>query len=288
MSNTVVRLITAAVAIPLVFLLLFNPNPQFFCVLVTVVSVLGLHEMFLLLESRGHRPYVAFGFAMAVALQISLYQGVPHFFFPRFLLETSSLLTILVVGLLLVLLSRGRGEDNVVSMGMTLFAILYTGWLPGFMIRLRQIPEGPNWVFLVFAITWGFDSAAYAWGSKFGRTKMWVDVSPGKSWEGFLGGAFTTVVAVWFIDQLPELFPNIPHLLPAGLPLGHLMVVTLIGCAAAQVGDLAESMLKRWSRIKDSGSLFPGHGGVLDRVDSLLFTGPLLFFDAVLMTGIFR
>lgn len=289
MSNTVARLLTAIVAIPLVLFVLFTPNPQFFNVMVTVISVLGLQEVFMLLQARGYRPYTAFGFFMVVAMQITLYQNTPHFFLPKYVMVTGALLTVLVVGLLLTMLSRGRGDDsNILAMGMTLFGVLYMGLLPGFMIRLRSIDEGPNWVFLLFILTWGFDSGAFAWGKKFGRTKMWVEVSPGKSWEGYWGGTFTTVVIIWLLDQVPAMFPGVPHLLPVKPTTGSLMVLTLVSCAFAQLGDLAESMIKRWSRIKDSGSLFPGHGGVMDRIDSLLFTAPLLYFYAGLTTDIFR
>jgi len=284
-SNTLARLATAAIGIPLIMFLLFQPNPQMFSALVTVLSVMGLHEMFLLLESRGHRPYVTFGFAMAVIMQMALFQDITKLPYGWLIFQPASLITVLVIGLLIALLVRGKIEENVVSAGMTLLAVMYAGWLPAFMIRLRHLPEGAQWVFLLLIVTWAFDSGAFAWGKAFGRTKMWVDVSPGKSWEGYWGGTLSTVVIVWLCDQVPEMFPGIPHLFPEGLSLNHLMVLSLVSCAAAQVGDLAESMFKRYSKLKDSGSMFPGHGGALDRIDSLLFTAPLFFFDAALRMG---
>jgi phosphatidate cytidylyltransferase len=279
------RLATAAVGIPLIMYLLFAPNPQMFSMLVTVLSVMGLHEMFLLLESRGHRPYVAFGFTMMVVIQMSFYQDITKLPYGWFIFQPASLLTILVIGLLVALLVRGKIEENVVSVGMTLLAVMYAGWLPSFMIRLRHLPDGSSWVFLVLIATWAFDSGAFAWGKTFGRTKMWVEVSPGKSWEGYWGGTFTAVGLVWLLDRLPEMFPDIPHLFPAAVSVNNLMVLTLVSCAFAQVGDLAESMFKRYSKLKDSGSMFPGHGGALDRIDSLLFTGPLFFLFASLIMG---
>jgi len=285
LSNTAIRLITAGFGIPLILFLLFRPNPQLFSALITVISVMCVHEMFLLLESRGHRPYVSFGFFMTILIQLSFYQNIPTLPFGWLIFQPATLITILMLGLLIALLVRGRIEENVTSVGMTLFAVLYAGWLPSFMIRLRNLPEGANWVLLFLLITWAFDSGAYAWGMAFGRTKMWVDVSPGKSWEGYWGGTFSTLALVWLVDQLPLFFPGIPHFFPKEPSTSQFMVLTLVACAAAQVGDLAESMLKRYSRLKDSGSLFPGHGGALDRIDSLLFTAPLFFFYAVILLG---
>ena len=282
----VVRLITAVAAIPLILFMLFQPVPQFFCVLITVACVLGMHEMFQLLQSRGHRPYVVFGYTMAVAIHISVYQGVPRFPLSTVLMQPMALITILVMGLLLMLLARGRVEDNVVSLGFTLFAVLYVSWLSSFIIRLRAVPEGAQWVFLLIVITWVFDSGAYAWGTAFGRTKMWLDISPGKSWEGFWGGTITTLAVVWLAKEVPEMFPSLPRLFPTATNTAHLMILTILGCAAAQLGDLVESMMKRYSRLKDSGGIFPGHGGVLDRLDSFLFTGPLVFFDAIITIGL--
>jgi len=285
LSNTLARLITAAIGIPIIMFLLFQPNPRMFGVLVLVLSVMSLHEMFLLLESRGHRPYVTFGFTMLIVMQMAFFQDVTLIPYGWILFEPGTLITILVIGLLLALLVRGRSEENVTSVGMTLLAVMYAGWLPAFMTRLRNMAEGAQWVFLLLIITWAFDSGAFAWGKAFGRTKMWVDVSPGKSWEGYWGGTFTTIALVWLVDQLPELFPGIPHLFPVSLSLNHLMILSLLACAAAQIGDLTESMFKRHSKLKDSGSMFPGHGGALDRIDSLLFTAPLFYFDAVLNMG---
>ncbi len=282
MSNPVVRLLTAAAVIPLVLFLLLLPNCYFFCVFVTVICVLGLHETFLLIQSRGYRPYVAFGYAMAVGIQLALYPGLARSGFFSALIQPGMLVTILVLGLLVGLLVRGRIDDNVPSLGMTLFAVLYVAWMSGYLVRLRCVSDGAHWVFLLIAMTWVFDSSAYAWGVNFGRTKMWVEISPGKSWEGFWGGTFTTLAVVWLAKQVPDLFPEIPYLFPRAVSTPHLMVLTLVTCATAQVGDLVESMLKRYSRLKDSGFLFPGHGGVMDRIDSFLFTAPLVYYYAAL------
>jgi len=220
-----------------------------------------------------------------VTIQLSFYQDINKLPYGWFIFQPANLITILVIGLLIALLVRGKIEENVVSTGMTMLAVMYSGWLPAFMIRLRHLPEGAKWVFLLLIMTWAFDSGAFAWGKAFGRTKMWVEVSPGKSWEGYWGGTFTAIAIVWLVDQLPELFPDLPHMFPESLSLNHLVMLTLVSCAFAQTGDLAESMFKRYSKLKDSGSMFPGHGGALDRIDSLLFTAPLLFLDASLLMG---
>jgi len=198
------------------------------------------------------------------------------------------LMSVLVVGLLTGLLARGRSEENLVSLGLSLFAVMYVAFLSSFMVRLRGLEEGVQWVFLMASITWGFDAGAWAWGVSFGRTKMWVDVSPGKSWEGFWGGTVSTLGAVWLIKKLPDVFAWFPVLFPTRTDLGHLLVLALIGCAVAQLGDLAESMIKRYSRLKDSSNIFPGHGGALDRMDSFLFTAPLVYLDALIVGGFFK
>jgi len=133
-------------------------------------------------------------------------------------------------------------------------------------------PPGACWLFLVFAACWGADSAAYAVGRTWGRRKLWPAVSPGKTVEGAVAGLLVSIVIV---AGLAWVFGVALYF---GLALGALMGV------GGQLGDLAESKLKRWAGVKDSGSLLPGHGGVLDRFDSLLVSVPLayLFLRAVL------
>jgi phosphatidate cytidylyltransferase len=283
MSNMLVRILAAAVAIPVLLYILFLPGPQFFSAAVTVMSVVGLHELFIMLQRRGFRPFVGFGYLVLLLIQLSAYQGLPRLPVVGFMVQPVVFLTLLILGLLGAQITRGHSEENLPNMSVTAFAVLYIGWLASFVIRLRGIPEGEKWVFLLLVLTASFDSGAYAWGMNFGKTKMWVDVSPGKSWEGFWGGTITSLAVVWLGRNLPGMFPSIPLMFPSNTGTSQLLLLALVGSAFAQVGDLAESMIKRYSKVKDSGFFMPGHGGMLDRLDSFLFTAPLVYIAAVLM-----
>ena len=142
---------------------------------------------------------------------------------------------------------------------------LYIGLPLRYFIELRVLPDGAAWVFLALLTTFANDTAAYAIGRAAGRHRMAPGISPGKTWEGAAGGLVAAVVACPLLAML------------LGLPEGQWV---LLGCGialAAQAGDLLESMLKRWAGVKDASALVPGHGGVLDRLDSLVLVAPLVY-----------
>jgi phosphatidate cytidylyltransferase len=143
---------------------------------------------------------------------------------------------------------------------LTVVGGLYVGWMGGHLVALRDVPDGIHWLLLPLSITWLADTGAYFIGSTWGRRKLAPRISPGKTWEGTFGGWLTGVVAGGLLAGLLGL--GIVH----GLALG-----ALIGFASP-LGDLGISMIKRQVGAKDSSHLIPGHGGMLDRIDSILFT----------------
>jgi phosphatidate cytidylyltransferase len=164
---------------------------------------------------------------------------------------------------------------RVEGLAVTLFGVLYVGWLSAHLVLLRELPwsaglpyaEGAGFVLLAFFLTWSCDTGAYAVGRMFGRIRPWA-VSPRKSVEGVIGGLAAAVVAgfvarAWFA----------PWLRPVDAA-----VVGLLAGVTGQVGDFVESWLKRDARHGDSGELIPGHGGILDRFDSLYFAAPALYY----------
>jgi phosphatidate cytidylyltransferase len=146
---------------------------------------------------------------------------------------------------------------------------LVPAWLA--LVRLLDIPHGAQWVLFALILVWVADIGAYFFGRRFGRLRLAPEVSPGKTWEGVLGGvAASAVVAllgsVWF------------H-----VPVASFLPLCLAAVAFSIVGDLTESLLKRFAGVKDSGTLFPGHGGVMDRIDSVTGAVPVLFFGLTLL-----
>lgn len=146
--------------------------------------------------------------------------------------------------------------------------IVYVGWLAAHFVLLREAPDGRDWVLTAVLTVWIADTGAYFVGKPLGRHKLAPHVSPGKTWEGAVGGQIAGFVAVAGLGQAFDLDAGILDLIALGL-----IIPTV-----ALIGDLAESALKRGLGVKDSSGLVPGHGGVLDRLDSLLFAGPAVYW----------
>ncbi len=184
-------------------------------------------------------------------------------------ISAQALITFIILAILLSQLVAGRDMRYTLQDSAILaFGVFYIAWLLSHLIAIRQFNEGIVLVFFLFLVTWANDTAAYYSGMRWGRHPMAPVVSPKKTWEGAAGGLLGSIAGAfacraWFIPSL-----STADALWLGLLLG----------VAAPLGDLCESILKRSAGVKDSGSLIPGHGGILDRIDSLIFTTPAFYY----------
>ena len=266
------RLLSGAAFVPLLILLAKVGDFAFWAFVAVEVSF-GLFEFYQMMRARGLRPYRRLGIGSGLALLWVCWRpSTPHVGF----LVTSVLL--LVLGLEL---RRPEAHRRVEDIAVTCFGVLYVGWLSAHLVLLRELPwragthyeDGMRYVLLAFLLTWSCDTGAYAVGRLFGRHRPWARISPRKSLEGSIGGLVCATLAgllarAWFAPFLS---------VPAALTLGALVGVF------AQVGDLVESLLKRDARHGDSSDLIPGHGGILDRFDSLYFGAPVTFYFLTLI-----
>lgn len=189
--------------------------------------------------------------------------------------HTPLLLTLLLLGTMawhLLDFERGAGRSGT-DFALTILGMLYLGWLGAFLVSLRDLPDGRWWVLLTMFTIWFADGGAYLGGSRYGRRQMAPRLSPKKSWEGYLTGVVAgTAVAVGLAALFAEL---VVPLSTVDVSMG-LAVGVVVSCLAP-LGDLGASMIKRELKVKDSGTLFPGHGGAFDRLDTWLWAGALAY-----------
>jgi phosphatidate cytidylyltransferase len=234
-----------------------------------LVAVLAASEFFRLMETAGYRPSLVAGAVVMAALLASARVADWRW--------TGAAITVAVMGTLIWQLLHPPEGQPTQSWALTLGAALWLGWLIRHFVLLRDLSApfglglGTRWLIVTFLVTWINDSSAYAVGKAVGRHPCFPYLSPKKTWEGTVGGwlgglAATMLIGHWLVD-LPW-----DH----GLALGALVATT------APLGDLAKSMVKRQMKVKDFGALIPGHGGMFDRVDSLLFVAPVVYYYAVL------
>ena len=267
------RILSAVVFLPLLVLMAWTGGVIYLLFGMAVVG-LGLREFYSLLEAKGLSPHWKSGMLAVLLLPVGVYLRFRTHRIEEW--HVGGFFTILVGAVLLAELRRGAGKQAVANSAATLLGFLYIGWLGTHLVALRELPhavrrpyaEGFGYVMLAFGLTWACDTAAYAVGRRFGRIKLMPDVSPGKSLEGCVAGLVVAIAAAigaqaWFATYLSVLDAAV---------LGALVGVF------GQLGDLVESLLKRDVDIKDSSKLIPGHGGVLDRFDSLLFTAPIVYY----------
>lgn len=259
------RLLTAAVAVPLALLAMFKlPWIGFFVLCVVLIDWGALEFVRLVRPVAAHAPLVVLGALVplaALAMVLALDAGAQMHFVGPLMVSAAALLALGLAAL--VLFSRTPVHEALGALGVLSFGVPYFA-LP--IASLTWLQRHDPWVvFLLCAIVWLGDTAALYAGTLFGRHRMAPVVSPKKSWEGAAAGFAASVLAtaVWSYCRL-------------GSVDGPLLLVGALTAVSAQVGDLVESMIKRGAGAKDSGGVLPGHGGMFDRMDSMLFAAPTL------------
>jgi phosphatidate cytidylyltransferase len=273
MSEFTKRLAFSLVAAPLVVFIVWVGGSAFVALL-AIASGLSAYEFYRLAIGAGSEPLWGHGVVLSAL--------VPLFVHARFLglwAPSVSLVMLLVLELLAVALwVRGSGGKPLEVVGITILGVFYTGGMLSFGYGLRYhqfaigAAAGTALVALPLLLTWGTDTGAYVFGRAFGKRKLMAEVSPKKTVAGAVGGLGVAV----FISVLSARF-LLPPLGGLTMPLWGAVLFGAVVSVAGQIGDLVESMLKREAGVKDSSRLIPGHGGALDRVDSLLFTLPVGF-----------
>jgi len=262
-TNLGLRLITAAVVVPPLLLLMFRGPAWGFYALVLLIACLGARELFRMTHP-GDEISQGIGVVSTALVSLGVYFGAND---ARLLVTV--LLAVPVVGILVPLARLGEIATAGIRIMAGVAGPLYVGASLTTLAVLRRDlgTSGPGWVVLTLTFAWLADTGGYFFGRFLGKTKLYEAVSPKKTRAGFVGalvGACVGALAarLWY---LPEV--NLAHVLPLAVFAG----------ALGQLGDLVESLLKRSTGIKDSGSVVPGHGGVLDRIDALLVVSPLVY-----------
>jgi phosphatidate cytidylyltransferase len=263
------RVLVAIVLIPLVVGFLYLGGlPWLLGVL--LAGVLAWLEMAGILRREQYRADRNLGLFFVVGAVVDAYL---HSTFPgQYDLVRPLLVALILFSLIWALCNKG--EHPTADWGMTVAGALYLGVTISYLVALRQRPNGFYWAVTAFVVTWACDAMAYFAGRAFGKHKLWPRISPKKTWEGIAGGTLGAIIAglalgVWLL----------------GIPWGQGVLLGALVAVVAPFGDLAESLFKRQANVKDSSQLIPGHGGVLDRIDSLLFVFPVITYFAFLVKG---
>ncbi|MDP2943476.1 MAG: phosphatidate cytidylyltransferase [Candidatus Omnitrophota bacterium] len=266
-NNLIPRFIWSLVLIALVVFTVFVFPNWFFCLVLTAMIAAALYEFYSLVEKKGVAIFKLSGIAIGIIVPLSIFFS----FEPT---KGWELLFIIAVLLAIFILQFTRKESNqaIVGVSTTIFGILYISWTFSFLMKLKMIsepylPSGSLLVAFLILVTKSGDIGAYFIGTAFGKHHLIPRISPKKSVEGAVGGfIFSVAFAVLSKYYLPT------------IPVFHLVILGCLLGILAQVGDLSESLIKRDCQVKDSAGLIPGLGGILDLIDSILFTAPTLYF----------
>ena len=280
------RVITALILIPLPIAAVWFGEP-WFTSLVAIFGVLAVFEFYRLGSSVKVSPVIYIGLLFTLLFIISrnpeLLSHLENSLDPT-LISPLILAAAMVLTLIWILL-RGRKDGAIVSWAWTMAGILYAGWLLGHAVSLRGLTDGRSWVFFILLATVASDTTAFFIGRAVGRHKLAPQISPNKTWEGAIAGVIGAVIFSLLFTPT-ELFSMTNPLHIQGLSYGEAVLLGALVSIFGQFGDLAESLLKRNAKVKDSGNLLPGHGGILDRLDSIIFASVVVYYFAVLYKGI--
>ncbi len=264
------RVITALWGIPLLITIIWFGEP-WFTILVAIWGLLAAFEFYRMVAASKVSPLTYFGLIWTLLFILS-----PHFDYD---ILTPLLLTSVVILSLIWLLLRRQKEGAFIGWAWTIGGILYIGWLLSYFVALRggcpplliTKTAGRNWVFLALFTTFASDTTAFFVGRALGKHRLAPRISPGKTWEGAVGGIIGAIILSLFFT-----IPNPLYL--QGISYWQAILLGLLVSIFGQLGDLVESLFKRNMGVKESSKLIPGHGGFLDRIDSVVFAGVVVYY----------
>jgi len=250
------RLIVAAVFLPIFYLyIMYLPSKYFFLFLI-FMSIIAMSEFYAMYHVEGILKHA--GIFLGILILGSTYIS-------KSILLNIIILSVITISSIRLILKRDP-KSSLSDISFPVFGLLYIPGFLTFQARIREI--GPEWIILLYATVWAADTMAYYIGTLTGKKKLYIEVSPNKTWAGAVGSLIGGVIAVSIVKVtlIPTLTVSAVFLI--GITVGTISVL----------GDLVESMFKRDAGVKDSGSIIPGHGGILDKIDGILFAGPVLFW----------
>lgn len=253
------RIISALVGLPFLVAAVWFGAP-WFTILIAAMAAIGSFEFYKMVSNISLQPLGFFGIFWTILFVASRHCPYPY--------TTPLLITTALIIPAIWMLARPPREKALINWALTVVGIFYTGWMLSLWVDLRGLEDGREWVFFGLLSTFTNDTCAFFCGRTWGTRPLAPSVSPAKTWQGAISGAVVTIVVSMLLKFILQLSPSYWQ-------------IALFGCLIsifAQLGDLVESLLKRNVGVKDSGIFLPGHGGILDRVDSLIFTGAIVYY----------
>jgi phosphatidate cytidylyltransferase len=257
------RVISGLLFLPIFYLVAWKLPPVYFTALVIAAVVAGLYEFYRMAQARGHHPEMVFGMVLGSLVALEFYSPL----FPG--LGKLHIFAGIMLAIMIVRLFSPRQVDGALEdIAFTFLGVFYVAMLFSYQIVIRTGIDGKQWLVFLYFIIWASDIGAYSIGIPFGRHRLYEKVSPKKSMEGFFGAlaasaGMALLCRAWFMPPIS-----------ASEAVGIALLLAVVGT----IGDLVESLLKRAAGVKDSGTIIPGHGGILDRMDSMLFAAPVLYY----------
>jgi phosphatidate cytidylyltransferase len=293
------RVLTAVVLIPVVLLIVFKAPLWLFALVVAAIVMLALYEYLNIVKACAIQPIVWLTYLMSLLVVVGLLSlglDLVYMSFPWWLgiIFSPAVLLLLPVIFGVPIAFRQDMQGSLQAAAASSFGVLYIAVSLGLLIPLRHSPGNEYLIpFILFSV-WAGDIAAYYVGRSLGRHKLAPVVSPNKSWEGAIASVFASVAVAALVFHYREAINPLfrahheqPISFSASLSWVSVLILGLVTNVAAQLGDLFESALKRGAKLKDSGTFLPGHGGMLDRIDALLFAIPVVWYYAT-FTGLLQ
>jgi len=256
------RVISGLLFLPIFYLIAWKLPPVYFTGLVLAAVLVGLHEFYRIAQARGSNPNVVLGSMIGALIVLESYEPLLNGMGKAYL---GAGLLLIMIGRLF---SRRPVEGALDDVAATVLGVFYVALLFSFQVSIRTGLDGKQWLVFLYFVIWASDIGAYSIGIPFGKHRLYEKVSPKKSVEGLVGALVASagmalLCRAWFLPSLGR---------------EEAIVLALALALVGVVGDLVESLFKRAAGVKDSGGIIPGHGGILDRMDSMLFAAPVLYF----------